>query len=126
MHRFLLGLRVLLALALALPAPLAAANAPASLLCNPSGQPLSLEAQARIDALETYLGLADDGGDETAPPHCEDCLPPFVGLESASVEADRPRVAPVPASVADMRAEHPSQRGPPLGSRAPPSFRSID
>ena len=98
---------------------LAAANGvPASLICSPSGH-ISVEMQAALDELKDVLGFEDEDDDVM---DCEDCVPAAYAVPAASAKA----IASVkwvqrfvtPCSDKFTLA---SPRGPPLGSRAPPS-----
>ncbi|MEM7727879.1 MAG: hypothetical protein AAF311_01245 [Pseudomonadota bacterium] len=122
MAPYLAALRLLLAIVLALPSSLAVDSADTALICNPSGQPVSAEARAALSELEATLRAAT--GEPVAPempPHCEDCLPAFMAI------VDKP--AGLVAHLASGTVQHhlfattarPFVRGPPLGSRAPPS-----
>ncbi|MGB3455860.1 MAG: hypothetical protein WBA35_05830 [Litorimonas sp.] len=113
----------LLALLLSLPSPVAFASPGAALLlCTPSGQPVSTEAESAAQELQAALRAAMGEPDPAVPPlDCEDCLPSFMALASAGVDPLAPSFrseAVSPVSESHMR---PFVRGPPLGPRAPPS-----
>ncbi|WP_298915766.1 hypothetical protein [uncultured Algimonas sp.] len=115
-------LRLILAIALAVPSSFAVAAPGASLICNPSGQPVTAEARAALGELEVLLRAATDGPDDLdRPPDCEDCLPSFVAIAGALAGPVVPSRRATAATVLSATALRPFARGPPLGSRAPPT-----
>ena len=93
----------------------------ADLICNPSGQAVSHEAEARLGALLDAIGE-----DEPAelPQDCDRCVTPHVALPVASVKLAQPtqfsralHTRPTSETLQPI-----SPRGPPCGKRAPPRF----
>ena len=92
-----------------------------SLLCSPSGQPLSPSAEAALRDLSILLGETDN---ETAPPneHCEMCTLSTIALpspEQSPCAATFKKQPPIYIAF-ETGLVHKAQ-GPPSGSRAPPS-----
>jgi len=90
-----------------------------SFICNPAGQ-ISAEMQAGIDELKAALGIEE--GELDAAMDCEDCIASVHALLAADCEGAVPvnwtasSVDPV-----SLNFVWATPRGPPLGSRAPPS-----
>lgn len=125
-------LRPLLAFALLLQIilPLGAANAStgeglSKYLCNQSVGAVELKAQIELRMLLSQLGLdIDDAPQEPASEHCQDCvLTVFAvsftqAVNTGLVHFAAGRAFPVP----EFRGFIFKTQGPPLGSRAPPTF----
>lgn len=92
-----------------------------SLLCSPSGQPLSPGAEAALRDLSMVLGETDN---ETVPPneHCEMCTLSTMVLPSPEYSAYASTFAKQPPAyiVFETSFVYKAQ-GPPSGSRAPPT-----
>jgi len=96
----------------------------ASLLCNPSGRAISLEAKAALS--ELLVAIGEDVSDEDAPTdrpnECERCVTANVAITAQSITVAEPAIytrtqsqRPCVETVGPITA-----RGPPCGSRAPP------
>lgn len=91
-----------------------------SLLCSPSGQPISPSAEAALKDLTELLG---EDGDDTKEPsgHCDMCTLSTVALPSPNIsffEQSLGQHLPIYAAF-EIGLVHKAQ-GPPTGSRAPP------
>lgn len=121
--RLVAVLAVLLQVALPAAQAQAAANGEplSSLICNPSGQPLNAQAEAAMTDLLAALGDTD------APepmPDCERCVVPGVAVLDLSINDQDDQRFPRIAHRHPL-SEHvalPPVRGPPCGTRAPPTF----
>ena len=93
----------------------------AHLICNPSGQSVSSEAQI---ALAELLEALEPSDDEPPAHDCDRCVTPGKALSApvllltTPTEFQRISDSPKPKS----RLETSAPRGPPCGRRAPPSF----
>jgi hypothetical protein len=125
--RALAGFALILQLAL----PFAQANAAvngvdlASLICNPSGQPVSIEAKIAITELLSAVGEIDpDDGSNDIPPDCERCVSPYAPLLALAVTmAAQTNYDRLKSSQPHAETLAPiAPRGPPCGTRAPPPF----
>jgi hypothetical protein len=97
----------------------------ASLLCNPSGRVISVEAKAALSELLAAVGEAVNDDEPTDRPNeCERCVTANVAITGHSVSVA------APTSYARSQTRRPraetvgpiTARGPPCGSRAPPPF----
>lgn len=118
--------RLLICLQLLLPSALSYA-APghmdlSSLLCSPSGQSLSLGAEAALKELSEFLG---EPVNDTEPSdgYCDKCTVSYAALLPPSQSFRGPLLGqPIPAYTSfEIGLVHKAQ-GPPTGSRAPPAF----
>ncbi|MEL6687633.1 MAG: hypothetical protein AAFP97_08420 [Pseudomonadota bacterium] len=117
------SLRLLLVVLLAVPSSLSFANgqvSPDLLVCSITGQVLSDEARQALAELEVALKAeTEDPEPAQLPPHCEDCLPPFLALPTTHT-TEPPVFYAQPIVQRSAARSFASQRGPPCGSRAPP------
>lgn len=125
--RVLAGFALLFQLALPFAQAQAAANGTdlASLICNPSGRAIPAEAKAALKDLLTAVGedISEDGQTDRSP-DCERCVTPSFAINALSATVVTPTTYRRAASQRPQRdAVGPiTVRGPPCGTRAPPTF----
>lgn len=125
--RVLAGVALLLQLALPFAQAQAAANGTdlGSLICNPSGRAISTEAKAALKDLLTAVGedISEDGQTDRSP-DCERCVTPNFAITALNATMPAPTTYHRTASQRPQRDAVGSitVRGPPCGTRAPPTF----
>ena len=94
-------------------------------LCSPSGQAPSSEAQAHMERFLSIVGEIQNDQDEGHNRHCPDC---FVTIHGLQVQATfKTSIVRLSRNIDNYFALFNgflfNSTGPPLGSRAPPSFQ---